>query len=394
MRYIIIAGGGLVNKGAQAMTLISVCELKKRFPEHRMILLTWDASPAAKEKHAMYDLELLEVPPPKFARAARNPALRALYTLRYRDAFRHADSIYRNTDLFVDVSGYAIGSNWDAKVCNDYLDGIEHALAYGIPVYLLPQSFGPFDYADEAGKAIDERSRRLFPKAARIFAREQEGYDALIDRYGIGNITLTHDMVLASKLEDYAPALREKQVFVLPDIPENSMGLIPNVRVGDNGINDPLTVYTAVVRAALDHGLNVFITYHSTQDRELCGAIKEVFVGENRVVLLDRDHSCMEFNELVKKFRFLAASRFHSIVHALKNGVPCIALGWATKYMDLMKLFGQEQYVFDLRNSLDTDLLAKAVTRMADIWQQESGMIRAALPELQKENVFDTIKKA
>ena len=33
MRNIIIAGGGLVNKGAQAMTLICVCELKKRYPD-------------------------------------------------------------------------------------------------------------------------------------------------------------------------------------------------------------------------------------------------------------------------------------------------------------------------------------------------------------------------
>lgn len=394
MRNIIIAGGGLVNKGAQAMTLISICELKKRFPSHRMVLLTWDASPAAKRKHAMYDLELLEVPPLKFSQAARNPALRALYSLRYRQAFTHIDTIYRNADLFIDVSGYAIGSNWEDKVCNDYLDCIEHALAYGIPVYLLPQSFGPFDYEDEAGKAIDERTRRLFPKAKHIFAREQEGYDALICRYGLTNVTLTHDMVLASKIEDYSPALREKPVMNLPEIPDNSMALIPNVRVGDSGINDPLAVYTSAVRAGLAQGLYVYITYHSTQDKALCADLKAAFVENDRVVLLEHDHSCMEFNELVKKFRFTVASRFHSIVHALKNGVPCVALGWATKYMDLMKLFGQECYVFDLREKVDAADVARAVEDMARNWKAESETIKAALPELQNVNVFDQIKKA
>lgn len=394
MRNIIIAGGGLVNKGAQAMTLISICELKKRFPEHRMVLLTWDASPAAREAHAMYDLELLEVPAPKFAAAAKNPLLRALYSLRYREAFRCSDEIYRNADLFVDVSGYAIGSNWDAKVCNDYLDCIAHAQAYGIPVYLLPQSFGPFDYEGEAGRAIDERSHRLFSRAAHIFAREQEGYDALVSRYGLTNVTLTNDMVLASKIEDYSPALREKPVIDLPDIPENSMALIPNVRVGDSGTNDPLTLYTAAVRAGLEQGLYVYITYHSTQDRELCAAIKAAFAGENRVILLEHDHSCMEFNELVRKFRFVAASRFHSIVHALKNEVPCVALGWAAKYMDLMKLFGQEGYVFDLREPTDPESVARAVAAMSESWQTEAKQINAALPQLQKVNVFDRIKKA
>ena len=120
MHNIIIAGGSLVNKGAQAMTLIAVCELKKRFPGHQIFLLCWDASPAARKKHAMYDLELLEVPPLKFSRAARNPAKRILYALRYGRQFRNADEIYRNTDLLIDISGYALGSNWSAKVCNDY----------------------------------------------------------------------------------------------------------------------------------------------------------------------------------------------------------------------------------------------------------------------------------
>ena len=394
MRNIIIAGGGLVNKGAQAMTLIAICELKKRFPEHRMVLLTWDASRKAKQQHAMYELELLGVPPLKFSCAAKNPLLRVAYSLRHRQAFTNADSIYRNTDLLVDVSGYALGSNWEPKVCNDYLDCIEHAMAYGVPVYLLPQSFGPFDYTTEAGKAIDGRTRRLFPKVKHIFAREREGYDALVSRYGLTNVTLTKDMVLASKIEDYSAALREKPVLDLPEIPENSIALIPNVRVGDNGANDPLAVYTEAVRFGLAQGLHVYITYHSSQDQQLCADIKAVFSDDDRVILLEHDHSCMEFNVLVKKFRFVIASRFHAIVHALKNGVPCVALGWATKYMDLMKLFSQERFVFDLRQPLEISAVEQAVQEMSVVWRAEAEVIRTALPELQKENVFDFIKKA
>lgn len=391
MRNIIIAGGGLVNKGAQAMTLISVCELKKRYPDHKIWLLAWNTSPEERKRHAIYDLELLAVPPLKFSGAAHNPLKKAMYALRYGKAFTEVDEIYRNTDFLIDVSGYAIGSNWDTKVCNDYLDCIEHALNYDISVYLMPQSFGPFDYDGEAGKTIDNRSRRLFPKVKRIFAREQEGYDALISRYGLSNVTLTHDMVLASQIEDYSPALREKTVFALSGIPENSMALIPNVRVGDSGVNDPLTVYTAVAKAGLAQGLHVYITHHSTQDRELCGAIKEAFADEEKVVLLDHDHSCMEFNELVKKFHFVAASRFHAIVHALKNGVPCIALGWASKYLEVMKLFGQEGYVFDLREKVSVSDVIGAVAVMSERWQAEAETIRTALPERQQINVFDCI---
>ena len=394
MRNFIIAGGGLVNKGAQAMTLISICELKKKYPDHCILLLAWNTSPEAQKRHAMYDLELLAVPPLKFAAAARNPLKKALYTLRYRRGFAEVDEIYRNTDLFLDVSGYALSSNWNPKVCNDYLDNIEHALAYDIPVYLMPQSFGPFDYTDKAGMAIDARTRRLFPRVKQIFAREQEGYEALVTRYGLANVTLTHDMVLASRIHDYTAALREEPVLDLPIICENSMALIPNVRVGDNGVNDIEKIYCAAIEAGLDQGLTVYITYHSAQDKALCSNLKAAFADNDRVVLLDRDHSCIEFNELVKKFRFVVASRFHAIVHALKNGVPCIALGWAVKYIDLMNLFGQSQYLFDLRQSVDPEAIQAAVAAMNQNFTAETQKIKAVLPAVQADNVFDLIKEA
>lgn len=394
MRNIIIAGGGLVNKGAQAMTLISICELKKKFPDHRIYLLAWNTSPEERKRHARYDLELLGVPPLKFSDAAKNPFKRAAFALRYGKAFAEVDEIYRNTDLLIDVSGYAIGSNWESKVCNDYLDCIEHALAYGIPVYLMPQSFGPFDYTGAAGKAIDDRTRRLFPQIKHIFAREQEGYDALISRYGLTNVTLTRDMVLASRIQDYSPALRKKIEWSLPEIPENSMCLIPNVRVGDNGVNEIEKLYCAAVEAGLAQGLTVYITYHSTQDKALCASLKAAFADCDRVVLLDRDHSCIEFNELVKKFRFVVASRFHAIVHALKNGVPCVALGWAVKYTELMNLFDQGQYIFDLRHDVNPGTIQAAITTMNQNFTAESQKIRATLPTVQVENVFDLIRKA
>ena len=157
---------------------------------------------------------------------------------------------------------------------------------------------------------------------------------------------------------------------------------------------DPGQIYTDAVCSARKKGLNVYITYHSTQDRDLCAAIKEAFSDDERVILLEHDHNCMEFNVLVKKFCFVIASRFHAIVHALKNGVPCIALGWAAKYIDLMKLFGQGKYVFDLREPVDADSIAQAVAEMTRNYPQEQDKIRTALPQLQQENIFDHIKKA
>lgn len=394
MRNIIISGGGLVNKGAQAMTLISICELKKRFPDSKICLLTWNACPEEKQRHAIYDLELLQIPPQKFAGAAHSLAKKAFYTVRYGKAFTDADKIYRDADLLIDISGYALGSNWSEKVCNDYLDNIEFALAYNIPVYLLPQSFGPFDFMNEEGKKIDARIRCLLPQVKLICAREEEGYYALLSRYGLDKNTIhCKDMVLTSKINDYTPALKEKVAFSLPKIPQNSMCVIPNVRVGNIGVNRAEALYLSAIKAGLEQGLIVYITYHSTQDKALCAGLKASFADAERVIFLDQDYSCIEFNELVKQFRFVVASRFHSLVHALRNSVPCIALGWAVKYVDLLDLFGQGDYMFDLRKEVDPQDIQNAIITMNHSFAVESQKIKNLLPKWQQENVFDLIEK-
>ena len=265
-------------------------------------------------------------------------------------------------------------------------------MAYDIPVYLLPQSFGPFDFQDEAGQQIDHRIRKIFPQVKLICAREAEGYSALLAHYKLEhNTILTEDMVLSSRIHDYSVAMKQKPDIVLPEITEDCMCLIPNVRACETNREKTEELYHCAVRKGIACGLTVYITYHSTQDAELCQKLKSDFSDEAKVVLLDHDYSCMEFNELVKKFRFVVGSRFHALVHALKNGVPCVAMGWAIKYVDLMKLFGQNAYMLDLRESVPLDAVQEAVGKMAERFTVEAETIREQLPDVQRENVFDKI---
>ena len=39
-KYVLVTGGELKNKGAQAMTFITVDEIKKRYPDKEVILLS------------------------------------------------------------------------------------------------------------------------------------------------------------------------------------------------------------------------------------------------------------------------------------------------------------------------------------------------------------------
>lgn len=391
MRNIIITGGGMANKGAQAMTLIAVHELRERFPDHKIYLYSpVDLADSALDKRK-FTFNFLGWYPLKFAHCQHNPVQRGIILLRSRSELLEAEAIYRNTDFIVDVSGYALGANWSDKICNDYLDILEFAQAFGIPVYLMPQSFGPFDFGEER-QALNARIQRLLPTAKVIFAREQEGYDALVNTYGLKNVRLAHDLVLGNKGIDLANIFVSAPTLDLPEIKPNSVAVIPNsMNSSVSSQESVLELYTKAIHALLSQGKTVYLLSHSTVDSALCSKLKELFLTNENVILLAQDFSCLEFNALVKKFDYLIASRFHSIVHAFKNGVPCIALGWATKYHDLLKLFDQEQYILDVRDKIGEEQIAAAIALMDAHYPDEAGKIQKGLAAVQKQNVFDVL---
>lgn len=383
----------MVNKGAQAMTLIAVHELRERFPYHNIYVHSPVDLANKKLDKRVFTFKFTGWYPLKFARCQRHPFQRSMILLRSGSELSEAEAIYRNTDFIVDVSGYALGSNWSDKICNDFLDILEFAKAFGIPVYLMPQSFGPFDFG-KAREAIDNRIRKLLPTAKVIFAREQEGYDALVNRYGLKNVRLAYDLVLSNTGINIKNVFVSAPEFDLPEIRTNSVAVVPNSMNSNVSSHDAvLSIYTEVISALLKRGRTVYLISHSAMDAALCRELKEAFGVNGNVVLLDRDFSCLEFNELVNKFAYLVASRFHSIVHAFKNGIPCIALGWATKYDDLLTLFGQEQYVLDFRDAIVAESVFTAIEKMDSAYRDESLKIQNELVSVQKQNVFDVISQ-
>lgn len=391
MRNIIITGGELFNKGAQAMTFITANEIRKRFPEHRIYLLSeMDLARPVKER-AIYTFDFTGWYPIKFAKSQHNPLLRLICKLRNGKELAEAEALYRNCDIMIDISGYALGSNWSAQNNNRYLNHLEFAKSFGIPVYLMPQSFGPFDFG-ENHPGVNDRCRKLLPACKAILAREQEGYDALVNTYGLTNVRLAPDLVLNNKGIDLANVFKEVPPMDLPEITPGSIAIVPNGRnlsVGND--EEVLALYQAAIRCGLEQGKTVYLLHHATSDAALCAQLKARFADTARVVLLDTEFSCLEFNELVQKFDYLVASRFHSIVHAYKNAIPCVILGWAKKYEDLSAQFDQRAYLFDVRKRVEANTLCLAMERINGARDKESKRIRDLLAGLQKENVFDIL---
>ncbi|MCD7819638.1 MAG: polysaccharide pyruvyl transferase family protein [Lachnospiraceae bacterium] len=109
---------------------------------------------------------------------------------------------------------------------------------------------------------------------------------------------------------------------------------------------------------------------------------------------MENDFSCIEYDEFIKNFQFIICSRYHGIVHAYRNGVPAIVLGWAVKYKELTESVSQNQYMFDIVDGMIEDFKVKEmVDNMLTNYSEESQIIRGRVEEIQKDNCFEVLNK-
>jgi len=79
----------------------------------------------------------------------------------------------------------------------------------------------------------------------------------------------------------------------------------------------------------------------------------------------------------------IVAARYHTIVAALSQAIPVLAIGWHAKYKGVMSLVGQEEFVCNVGSMTVDDLKAK----FEKLWRSRdeiSARIRDTLPEVQQ----------
>lgn len=391
MGYVLITGGSFINKGAQSMVFITVCEIKRRFPQKDIVVLSdIDATRYAvlPEKDGEFQFLLRDNV--------------CIYGWKYKllqhrygklDRYGDAAKIRKNVDMIIDISGYTFGSNfgWMSSFLAAYR--VNRAKKYKAPIYYMPQSFGPFEWKGIFGKITDACIRRWLPYAEVIYAREDEGARLLIERYGFSNVVLSNDMVLLNKGIDLHSVYKKIPDAKAPEIGRNSVAVLPNVRNYQYGNKRSLMkAYRIIIDLQLAKGRTVYLIRHATDDLVFCQEIKMLYESNSKVVLVKEDFECWEYEKFVQKFDYLVASRYHAIVHAYKCQVPCIVLGWATKYQELLSKFGQEKYALDVRGNIDGNELSDIVKRMEKNYDCESETIGNILKQLQKTDVFDCLK--
>ena len=380
MKKILITGGGFSNKGAEAMLNITLLKCFEKIPDPQFFI---QVSGDIYEARVIQDLHKIK----NYLNLNKNTKSKS-----FIKKFLAQCKIISSVHLLIDISGFELTSKFDNYYSFRYLLRIVLSKLFKVPVIIMPQSFGPFDYKGFVGKLIKGFIKRYMSYPDVVFARELEGYTYLKQICPKCNIILSKDIVLQTNTDEYAMNINSLADIEVSVSGNNCVGIIPNTRLqeqGEPGLCNEL--FYEAIKTLRECNKEVFLIYHSNDDKNLCKQLKMHFSNDEMVNVLERDFSCFEFERIVKRFDFLIASRYHSIVHSYKQGVPCIALGWAVKYKELLELFGQERYLIDI-SSANCELINYIIPQMVNSNLKEREQILKLLIDIQKNNCFDILE--
>ncbi|MGN0653405.1 MAG: polysaccharide pyruvyl transferase family protein [Oscillospiraceae bacterium] len=385
MRYVIITGASIENLGAESMTCIAIEYSQKRFPESEIIIASTDKK--GMQKKILYKVCKYQFPNAMDChyRSLTGLILHEMSPDNYDDFYKY---ILPQTDLILDVSGYAFTTKFGIKTIYGYLNRIFLAKAFSVPIYIFSQSFGPVAYKNNKEKILTEfLLYKLLKYPEVIEVREKKGF-SMLSKYTKKNLVYKPDMVLMyNGVINYGLLRKEGYKHKAVDVAKNSIAIIPNQKiiektpVGKRYMDILNTIITHLIRV----GFNVSIIIHCKLDKDICEQLKNM----NEVNINEID--CTEYggslyNKIIGKFDFIVASRYHSIVHAYRQGVPALVLGWEEKYNELLSIMEQSKYMVDCRNDItdNSDVIQK-LSELTENYRSEKTMILKRLTKLRCE---------
>lgn len=393
---ILITGAQFGNKGAQSMLFTLIDSLKTRYTDAEIYYLPID-------DYRTYNKELFDfniVYNDKYALKYSNNIFCNIYLIllmklkkflgkKYASLSEISEysRVISNIDVLFDIGGYQLSSDWPLNINMRFLKHINTAKKNGAAVIILPQSFGPFDYKKNQ-KKMDSLIPAILNKADFIFSREKEGERLLTEKYNIKKVDYSPDLVLQKSW------INKKNIYKsAPDVSyrvldtKDNVGIIPNYMTVLHGNETKiLELYHHIIENLLKMGKHIYIFRHS-EDINICRMIYSMFENETNVTLIEDDMDCFGYNKFICQFDFLIASRYHAVVHAYKEKVPVLILGWSVKYRELAQLFSQQNYVFDIKGAeYNIDAILSALYDISINFNNEKNIIAEKLLYIQKNN--------
>ncbi|MEA5506347.1 polysaccharide pyruvyl transferase family protein [Halotia wernerae UHCC 0503] len=255
-----------------------------------------------------------------------NSAINAIISNIIPQKLRHSLGllIYPEIDAILDASGFAYSDQWNLEQTVEMANLAKKCKREGKKNILLPQAFGPFDNP-QLKKAFIE----LLDNTDLVFPRDKISY-----KYLMGLETNSSCIKMAP---DFTNLVRGH----VPEYFDSTIKracVIPNTRMLDKTSDDVKSNYLYYLETCItfftEIGLKPFILVHDTTDNSLVLDLKSKF-GESLELIVESNP--LYIKGILGKCHVVVSSRFHGLISALSQGIPCLATGWSHKYQMLLE---------------------------------------------------------
>ena len=250
----------------------------------------------------------------------------------------------REVDVILDASGFAFSDQWGPGKAEKMASLCQRWKAAGKRIVLLPQAFGPFTTA-----RTRDATAEILRNVDLVFARDESSFENLNE--------LRSDPAKVRLAPDFTTLLEPVPSHNAAHLVGRSC-VIPNVRMLDKtagGTSDAYLEFLVRVTSELTNGGDKpFVLIHEKTDRTLAEQLRDSVLKRHGVdVEIVSRPSALELKAIIGSSRLVVGSRFHGLVSALSQSVPCIATGWSHKYMELFRDYGVEEHAVQVTAAAD-----------------------------------------
>ncbi|MDO3379729.1 polysaccharide pyruvyl transferase family protein [Geoalkalibacter halelectricus] len=365
---ILIRGAGFENKGAEAMLRVAQRELGKRIPDasfyatvspleapyaYRAGIVPLFYAPSPR----MQMLRTIPFAPkvPEFLLAKKNPDFARAVKIHTKAAYEI--NAIGAVDAVLDVSGFSYSDSWGSGGFKYAWPWLEYCQLKNKPYIFLPQAWGPFEKVE-----VSQWAKKLCSAGPMIISRDDESskYLAKLQGISVGEVLQSPDIAFRFLGDPTSVGRSILDEFGL-GVDRPVIGVVPNMRVYERspgaGVGNH---YIKLLVALVDYcisSLNVDVLLLPNEikvpgntgpdDRFLCSIVASQIQNPARCHAVRDYFSAEAIKSVLGQLDLLIASRFHSLVFALGQGVPSVALGWSHKYQELLRPFKLGKFVVD-----------------------------------------------
>lgn len=253
------------------------------------------------------------------------------------------------------------------------------AQSFSKPVYVMPNSFGPFK-----GIGVEWLVRRVMNKCKIVAVRESISKE-MVEKIGVKTILMPDLGFALSKSSNQFPEIEkikdcnpEKKLVAITARPYR----FPNSNNPEEKYKEYIDNMVLFSKWLFENGcLPVFVDHtlsNTTHERDF-SCIQEIvskLKDREYLIISNEDYNCKDLKAIYGEFDYVIGTRFHSVIFALSENIPSLAITYGgNKGQGIMRDLGLSEYAIPM-SELKADRAIQSFKRLVQNEEQVRNVLK------------------